>query len=582
MTTSSQPGEPSESNVLRMVPAGKGLSVAFMGTYPPRRCRIATFTQNLATAMRATGPLFFPMTVAVTDPVGQCEYAGDVRYEIRQAEKGDYARAAEFLNYSDVRLVYLQHEYGIFGGDGGVYVLDFLAALRVPTIVTLHTVLRTPSDSQRMIVREMARQGCTLVVMSQIAAELLDTSYGVSGEAVRVIPHGIPEMPDRDQGQLKEGFGIPGQRRLLTFGLLSPNKGIETVIRALPPLVAQFPDLVYFVVGATHPVIARRQGEAYRTTLEREAERLGVREHVVFRDQFVSSAELGAYLQAADIFVSPYLNEAQVTSGALSYAMGAGAAVVSTPYWHAREILGEGRGRLFPFGDSEALGKAIADLFLNEAEFRRVRANALAFTRTMTWPKIGKAYLDLGRAALASTPERKATKGRRDSIQSVPELRLDHLVRLTDDTGVIQHATFTVPARSTGYSVDDTARALIVALEADRLSSSPETMRLVATYLAYLHHSQADDGGFRNLMRYDRVFQSDTGSDDCLGRALWALGVVIAKTTDDDQRMLAKGLFPRALEQAKNLGSPRRCALYLGAGECSPHRARLEDHADRA
>ena len=557
-----KPFDPSESNVLRMVPAGKGLSVAFLGTYPPRRCGIATFTQDLSTAMRSAGPLFFPMTVAVTDPAGQYEYGGDVRYEIRQAEKGDYARAAEFINFSDVRLVYLQHEYGIFGGDDGVYVLDFLAALRVPTIVTLHTVLRKPSDSQRMIVREMARQGCTLVVMSQIAAELLDTSYGVSGETVRVIPHGIPEMAERDQGQLKEGFGIPGQRMLLTFGLLSPNKGIETVIRALPPLVAQFPDLVYFVVGATHPVIARRQGEAYRTTLEREAERLGVREHVVFRDQFVSSVELCAYLQAADIFVSPYLNEAQVTSGALSYAMGAGAAVVSTPYWHAREILGEGRGRLFPFSDSGALCKAIAELFLDETELRRVRANALAFTRTMTWPNIGKAYLELGKAALASTPDRKPVKGRRDSIQSVPELRLDHLVRLTDDTGIIQHATFTVPARRTGYCVDDNARALIVALEADRLTSSLETTRLVATYLAYLHHSQADDGGFRNLMRYDRVFESDIGSDDCLGRAIWALGVVIAKTTDDGQRMLAKGMFPRALDQSKNLG-PRGAALCI-------------------
>ncbi|MGH9204472.1 MAG: glycosyltransferase family 4 protein, partial [Vicinamibacterales bacterium] len=313
----------------------------------------------------------FPTSLAVTDPGGQYEYPGNVQYEIRQGVKGDYARAAEFVNYTDVRLVSVQHEHGIFGGDDGAYILDFVTALRVPVIATLHTVLKDPSESQRAIVQGMARQCAGIVVMSKVAAELLGNSYGVRRQKIHVIPHGIPEMEPRDQQRLKAKFGVSGQRMLLTFGLLGPNKGIETVIRALPAVIAAFPDLVYFVVGATHPTILRRHGEAYRTTLEREAERLGVREHVVFRDQFVTAEELCSYLQAADIFVSPYQNEAQVTSGALSYAMGAGAAAVSTPYWHAQELLAAGRGSLFPFGDSDALSRALVSLLSCPAELGR-------------------------------------------------------------------------------------------------------------------------------------------------------------------------------------------------------------------
>ena len=316
------------------------------------------------------------MAVAVTDAGGEYEYPDEVAYEIRQGTKGDYARAAELINYKDVRWVSLQHEYGIFGGDDGAYILDFLSALRVPAIVTLHTVLENPSDSQRAIVQKMAK-AAVLVVMSQVASDLLARRYELHDAKVHIIPHGIPDMAPRDQNELKARFGVAGHRMLLTFGLLGPNKGIETVIRALPAAVAACPDLVYFVVGATHPAIVRQHGEAYRTTLEREAERLGVREHVVFRDQYVTTDELCNYLQAADVFVSPYLNEAQVTSGALSYAMGAGAAVVSTPYWHAKELLADGRGRLFPFGDSAALARTITSLLDAPAELARVRSRRL-------------------------------------------------------------------------------------------------------------------------------------------------------------------------------------------------------------
>jgi glycosyltransferase involved in cell wall biosynthesis len=539
------------------------LGIAFVGTYPPRRCGIATFTRDLSRAVADCHERVTPAIVALTDPAGQYEYPQEVRFEIRQGTRGDYERAAEFVNHSDVRVACLQHEHGIFGGDDGGYVLDLLAALRVPAIVTLHTVLRDPSPSQRTIVQRMARSCARVVVMSRVAAELLARSYGVAGDEVQVIPHGIPVMEPADRPQLKASFGIEGRHMLLTFGLLGPNKGIETVIRALPAVTAAFPELTYFVVGATHPAVARRYGEAYRTGLKREAERLGVRDHLVFRDQFVTTAELCSYLQAADIFITPYLNEAQVTSGALSYAMGAGAAAVSTPYWHAQELLADGRGRLFPFGDHAALAGALTSLLGTPAELARVRAAAHELTRSMQWPHIGRAYLALAKQVLAETP-RKARHTSRTAASSLPELRFDHLLRMTDDTGIIQHATYSVPSRRTGYCVDDNARALIVALRAERLSSSVETSRLVALYLSYLHLSQTEAGGFRNLMSYSRVLEQEDGSEDCVGRALWALGTTMMLSPEDGYRLLAREMFQRALPAATGLGLRGTASAMLG------------------
>jgi len=536
--------------------------MAFVGTYPPRRCGIATFTHDLTEAVTSHNGGAQPMVLALTDPEGEYTYPAEVAHEIRQGSKGDYARAAELVSYSDVRVALLQHEYGIFGGDDGSYVLDFLAPLRVPSIATLHTVLKQPSPSQRSVIQQMATHCARLVVMSKVAKDLLAKSYGVDGPSIQIIPHGIPALPPVDQRALKARFGVAGRRMLLTFGLLSANKGIETVIRALPAIIAEFPDVVYFVVGATHPVVLSRDGEAYRTLLEREAENLGVRDHVVFRDQFVSRTELGHYLQAADIFVTPYLNEAQVTSGALSYAMGAGAAVISTPYWHAQELLADGRGRLFPFCDHAALGRTVLDLLGSESELKRARTAAIELTRSMQWPNVGRSYLELAAQTLqASLPKRVPAKLKRAS--SLPELRLDHLQRLTDDTGLIQHATHSVPARHTGYCVDDNARALIVALHADRLQSTPKTQRLVTTYLAYLNYSQRDDGDFTNFMSYSRaLLQGEQCSDDCIGRAVWALGTTVRLASDQGCRALARDMFMSALPRTREVG-PRGMALSI-------------------
>jgi glycosyltransferase involved in cell wall biosynthesis len=547
--------------------ADSEIAVAFVGTYGPRRCGIATFTSDLARAVASNDRRVLPMVLAVTDPPGQYQYPSDVKFEIRQNVKADYARAAEFVNYSHVRLVSIQHEYGIFGGDDGGYILDFVDALRVPAVVTLHTVLKRPSENQKAIVQKLRSQCAQLVVMSQIAKDLLASSYGVHGSKVEIIPHGIPVMDRQlEQQALKAKFGVAGRRLLLTFGLLSPNKGIETVIRALPAVVRRFPDLIYFVVGATHPVVLRREGEAYRTMLEREAERLGVREHLVFRGQFVPDDELRQYLQAADIFVSPYLNEAQVTSGALSYAMGAGAAVVSTPYWHAQELLSNGRGCLFPFKDDAALSAALLELFGSPSKLRRVRDAAFEFAHSMAWPRIGDAYFELIGAALrARTKQRPSSAVPQAAAASgLPELCLDHLRRLTDDTGIIQHATFSVPARRSGYCVDDNARALIVAVHADRIQGSAETRALVTTYLSFLHNSQNADGSFCNFMSYDRVLESAAPSDDCIGRAIWALGVTADLAEDDGCRLLARAMLHNALPHARDLGPRGTAQAVLG------------------
>jgi glycosyltransferase involved in cell wall biosynthesis len=540
--------------------------VAVVGTYVPRHCGIASFTADLVHAIGSSSEeSALPIVLAITEPSGQYQYPAEVKFEIRQNIKADYARAADFVNFSQARVVSIQHEYGIFGGDDGKYILEFIHALRVPSMVTMHTVLRQPSQGQLAIVQRLAERCEAMVVMSQVAANLLEDAYGVPASKIRIIPHGIPVMdPQADQLALKAKFGVGDQPLLLTFGLLSANKGIETVICALPAVVKDFPELVYLVVGATHPEVLRREGEAYRSMLEREAEELGVRDHVAFRSQYVPDGELLQYLQAADIFVSPYLNEEQVTSGALSYAMGAGPAVVSTPYWHAQELLSEGRGYLFPFRDHAALGQTLLRLLESSEALARARMSAREFAHAMSWPSIGSTYFRLSREIRQTAGEKRLISNLRKpaAASSLPELRLDHLFRMTDDTGIVQHATYSVPARRSGYCVDDNARALIVAVEADRLHNSAETRALVTTYLSYILCSQEDDGNFLNFMSYDRVLEGNPPSDDCLGRAIWALGVTTKLAEDEGCRLLAREMLVRALPHARDLG-PRGTALTI-------------------
>jgi len=538
------------------------LKVAFLSTYPPTQCGIATFTRDLSGAIVGADPWISRTIVALDKPNESMEYPDYTELRIRRGVKMDYIRAAESVSYSDVGVVSIQHEYGIFGGADGALVLDFLAHLDKPSIATLHTVLREPSSGQREVVQKMSERCVKLVVMSHLACDLLDRHYSVPRERVQVIPHGIPDLPFDDPEHHKQLFGMSGRRMALTFGLLSPGKGIETVISALPAVVERFPDLRYFVVGATHPEIRARTGEEYRNSLERLAQDLGVSDHVVFRNKFVELPELCQYLQAADVYITPYLNEAQITSGTLAYAMGSGAAVMSTPYWHAQELLADGRGRLFHFKDDEALARQMIDLFEHPDELNAMRRRAYDYSRAMTWASVGGAYADLLR--LASQEEVAVISppviGRSASI---PELRLDHMRRLTDDTGMFQFGKYSLPDRSNGYCVDDNARALLVALLAFRVTGNSEALRLASIYLAYMHHAHCEDGAYHNFMSYDRVHvQEEDFSDDCIGRSLWALGACWQVSPDQGARKLAREMFERTAHLAPKLG-PRGKALSI-------------------
>lgn len=543
------------------VESAVGMNIAIVGTFPPCHCGIATFTSDLAQSLRSAGGVHDTPIIAVTNITGRYEYAELVRYQIRRGLKNDYIHAAEYLNYSDVSLVSIQHEHGIYGGVDGAFVLDLVAHLTKPFVVTLHTVLQEPSASQRAVVRTMSEHGAGLVVMSNRAVQLLEASYEIDGKGVSVIPHGIPDIPQGERRTHKTRLGLKDNRVILTFGLLGPGKGIEEGIRALATIVRRFPDVVYLVVGATHPEIKRREGERYRHSLESLADTLGVRGHLVFRNAFVQHDELIEYLQSADILLTPYQGENQITSGVLAYAMGAGAAPVSTPFWHAQELLADGRGCLFPFGDSAALGETITSLFENPDQLERVQKAAFAYSRDMTWPRVGAVYADLF--------SRRIEKGRPAksvalSVQepTLPELRLDHLCRLTDDTGVIQHARYTVPRRSSGYCVDDNARALVVALHAHELIPSQVTDRLITNYLSYLEHAQSEDGAFHNFMRYSRVFEPPPPSEDCVGRALWALGEASHLAPDEAQRRLATEMFNISMSRSLEFG-PRGASLSI-------------------
>lgn len=535
------------------------LSIAFLGTYPPHQCGIATFTRDLSDAVISAEKGVRATVMALTPTGPAHEYPDRVRIRIRHGVKDDYARAADFVNYSDIQIVSIQHEYGIMGGPDGAYILDFLAELRKPSIATLHTVLEKPTESQRGIVREMAELCDRLVVMSHLAVDLLERSYDIGPEMAQVIPHGIPDLRADGREVNKARFGVADRCVLLTFGLIHPAKGIEVVIRALPDLIKEFPNLIYLVVGVTHPEIKRRVGEEYRHSLKREVESLGLRNHVVFRDQFVDTAELGRYLQASDIYITPYVNEAQITSGTLAYAMGSGAAPVSTPYWYAKEVLAEGRGCLFGFGDVDELIAVLRKLVRDPVERAQIQHSAYTFARQMIWSQVGNDHVELMHRVLSEglLPKTRATPRR-----SLPELRLDHLIRLTDDTGVFQHAVRTVPDRRFGYCVDDNARALLVALQAQRATPSSELGGLITIYLSYLHYSQNQDGYFRNFMDYQRNVDHGKGSEDCVGRALWGLGLAVGMAPEEGQRLLAKEMFQRAMILPLGFG-PRGCALGM-------------------
>jgi glycosyltransferase involved in cell wall biosynthesis len=543
--------------------------IAFVADYLPRKCGIATFTSDLCSSMVAQYPGSRCFVVPVNDVEGGYDYPSEVRFEIEEQDISSYQRAADFLNLSNMGVVSLQHEFGIYGGPAGAHVLAFLHELKVPLVTTLHTILPAPNPDQRRVMLELIARSTRLVVMTQRGREFLEGIYGAPSSKIDVIPHGIPDMPFVDPNFHKDKFGVEGKIVLLTFGLLSPNKGIEHVLNALPEVLAEFPNLVYIVLGATHPNLLREEGEAYRFSLERLAKRNRIQKNVIFYNRFVDIEELKEFIGAADLYITPYLDEAQITSGTLSYAFGAGKAVISTPYWHATELLAEDRGVLVPFRDSKVIAQEILGLLRDEPRRHVIRKQAYMLGREMIWSNVAKLYMHSFEQARLERAElsRKsfAIKTLDQQAGLLPDLRLDHLFRMTDSTGIFQHALFSVPNFSEGYCTDDNARALILTILLEELGDDSARVRALATtYAAFLNHAfDRNSRHFRNFMSFDRKWLDERGSEDSHGRALWALGVCAGRSQRRSFQSLAGQLFNRALPVVADFTSPRGWAFSL-------------------
>jgi glycosyltransferase involved in cell wall biosynthesis len=544
-------------------------TIAFVGTYVPRRCGIATFTRDLRCAVAAHLPGARCLVVALDDAGHTYEYPDEVRFHCNDGEPDAFRRAAELFDLANVDVVSLQHEYGIFGGVAGENVLELLRHTRVPVHTTLHTVLAEPSAAQRRVMDEVLHLSARLAVMTQRGRALLRDVYGIDDTRIDVIPHGIPETEFVDPESVKPRFGLQGRKVLLTFGLLSPSKGIEHVIGALPEIVRRHPDVVYVVVGATHPHLLREQGERYREQLSSLAHRLGVGGHVEFYDRYVDMPDLLAFLAATDIYVTPYLNQDQITSGTLAYAFGCGKAVVSTPYWHATELLADGRGVIVPFADAAAIASEVSRLLADGGQRDVLRQNAYAIGREMTWSRVAARYAEAfrrTRTATAVKPGRSASViTTRPPSRPLPTLALEHLWRLTDSSGVFQHATQDLPNFAEGYCTDDNARALTLMVVLDSMGrATSRTAAATAIYASFLGHAFVPaTGRFRNFLGFDRRWLDDGGSDDCLGRAVVALGTCLGRSSNASLRRWAMPLFEPAVRAVLPTTSPRAWALAI-------------------
>jgi len=543
--------------------------IAFVGDHLPRKCGIATFTSDLLAAVAAAHPQSQCFSVSVNDIKGGYEYPEVVRFEIEEQDLSSYLRAADFLNISDVDIVCLQHEFGIFGGTAGGHILALLRELRMPVVTTLHTILREPKADQRRVIHELVALSTRLVVMADRGRRMLQEIYQAPPAKIDLIPHGIPDVGFVDPTDFKDQFGVEGKVVLLTFGLLSPNKGIEYVLNALPHILAEFPDVVYIVLGATHPNELREHGEAYRLSLEILTKKNKLEKNVIFYNRFVELEHLKEFIGAADFYITPYLNEAQITSGTLAYAFGAGKVVISTPYWHAAELLAEDRGVLVPFGDAPAIAREVIGLLRDDTRRHAIRKNAYKLGREMVWSNVARLYMrsfELSQIEGAARSRKSlATKTLDQKPRELPELKLSHLSRMTDSTGIFQHAILTVPNFSEGYCTDDNARAFILAVLLSELGEEPERVRTLATtYAAFLHHAfDLRVKRFHNHMSFDRRWLDEQGSEDCQGRALWALGVGVGRSPYRSFQIMAGQLFALALPALTEFTSPRAWAFGL-------------------
>lgn len=543
--------------------------IAFIGDHLPRKCGIATFTSDLFAAVQSEHPESRCLAVSVNDIQDGYEYPEVVRFEVEEQDLPSYLRAADFLNISNVDVVCLQHEFGIFGGPAGGHILALLRELRMPVVTTLHTILREPRADQRRVMEGLISLSTRLVVMAERGRQMLQEIYQAPVTKIDLIPHGIPDVGFVDPTYFKDQFGVEGKVVLLTFGLLSPNKGVEHVLNALPQILAEFPEVVYIVLGATHPNEVRERGEAYRLSLEILAKKNKVEKSVIFYNQFVDLDNLKEFIGAADLYVTPYLNEAQITSGTLAYTFGSGKAVVSTPYWHAAELLADDRGVLVPFGDAPAIAREVIALLRDDTRRHAIRKNAYKIGREMVWSNVAQMYMrafECSRREVAAMPRKFLGARTLDKKpRELPPIKLNHLQRMTDSTGVFQHAAFSVPNFSEGYCTDDNARAFILSVLLGELGEDSEQVQgMATTFAAFLHHAfDLQTKRFHNHMSFDRRWLDEQGSEDCQGRALWALGIGVGRSPFRSFQMLAGQLFAQALPSLPSFTSPRAWAFGL-------------------
>jgi len=540
--------------------------LAFVGDYVPRRCGIATFTAAICEAIAEEFPATKCIVGSVNDRPEGYDYPARVRFEIDERELDSYRRAGEFLNINNVEVLSVQHEFGIYGGTAGSHLLALMREARMPIVTTLHTVLAEPNAEQRAVMGELDALSNRFIVMADRGRQLLESVYGVAPEKIDLIPHGVIDMPFMDSNFYKDEFGVEGKTVMLTFGLLSPNKGIEKVIEAMPAILAEHPDVVYLVLGATHPNLLAAEGEKYRERLERLARELGVTEQVIFHNRFVSVEELKEFIGAADIYLTPYLNVAQITSGTLAYAFGAGKAIVSTPYWHAQELLAGERGILVPFADAGAIARGVNDILSQPTRMTAMRKRAWKQGRDMIWPVVARRYMEsFGRARESMSEVSITSPPMSAEPLPMPALKLDHLFTMSDHSGIFQHAIYNVPNFHEGYCTDDNARAFIFTVFLEELGlSSPAVEGVASGALAFLWY--AFDGNrcrFRNFMSYSREWLEIHGSEDSHARALWAVATALGRSKDAGHRNLCALLFQRGLPPVARFSSPRAWAFTL-------------------
>ncbi len=532
--------------------------ILYLSSFPPRECGIATFTRDLTSAVdRKSNPNLKSKILAINDNGSSLyNYNRKVKFQINETDLEDYINVAKKINQDgSIKLINIEHEFGLFGGIFGDYLIAFLETVKKPTIVTFHSIIPNPPERLKRVVKSIFKRCAAVVVIAETAIKIFKEDYGLDVSKIKVIHHGVPTIKFGGTDYMKKMLGLDGRKVLSTFGLINRGKGIESVIKALPKIINKYPNILYLVIGETHPQVRKWEGEHYRNRLIKLTKSLMLTENVKFYNKYLALREIIDYLVATDIYVSPALDANQISSGTLSYALSAGKAIISTPSLYAKEILADERGILVNFKNPAGIAEAIKFLFDNPDAKTKIEEKAFKFSRIMTWPNVADEYLKVYQNIIEIQKEDKAFK--------FPKIKINHLLNLTDDVGIIQHAKHSINDRGSGYTVDDNARALIVSTMHWQKFGDEASKKLINTYLSFLYHAQKQDGRFHNFMDYNRKFLDKVGSEDCFGQTLWASGYVVSSNLYQNTKITAKYIFDRAVKNVFKIKSPKAIAFGL-------------------